>query len=94
MRTSIDIDQVLLAEAMAAAGTTTKKATVEEALRRLVRQGRQRSAIMDMARLGWNGDLDASREGRTARETESSSSDRARARRLASRSRAIGGEQD
>ena len=36
MRTNIDIDDDLLAQAMAVTGLATKKATVEEALRRLV----------------------------------------------------------
>jgi Arc/MetJ family transcription regulator len=63
MRTNIDVDDALLAEAMAAAGLTTKKATVEEALRVLVRQYRRRRAIGDMAGLGWEGDLDTLREG-------------------------------
>jgi Arc/MetJ family transcription regulator len=67
MRTNIDLDDALLAEAMAATGLPTKKATVEEALRRLVRQHRQRNAIADMAGLGWDGDLDALREGRAPR---------------------------
>ncbi|HEX8666653.1 MAG TPA: type II toxin-antitoxin system VapB family antitoxin [Beijerinckiaceae bacterium] len=65
MRTNIDIDDALLTEAMKAAGLKTKKATVEEALRRLVREHRQKNAIADMAGLGWDGDLDAMREGRT-----------------------------
>jgi Arc/MetJ family transcription regulator len=64
MRTNIDIDDTLLAEAMEASGLKTKKATVEEALRRLVRERRQKNAIADMAGLGWDGDLDAMREGR------------------------------
>jgi len=64
MRTNIDIDDELLAEAMVVAGLSTKKATVEEALRRLVRQYRRREAIREMAGLGWEGDLDAMREGR------------------------------
>ncbi len=64
MRTNIDIDDGLLVEAMAATGLTTKKATVEEALRRLVRQHQQKAAIADMAGLGWKGDLAAMREGR------------------------------
>ena len=66
MRTNIDIEDSLMAEAMAATGLPTKKATVEEALRRLVRQHRQQEAIRDMAGLGWDGDLDAMREGRDA----------------------------
>jgi Arc/MetJ family transcription regulator len=64
MRTNIDIDDELIAEAMAATGLTTKKATVEEALRRLVRRYRRRTALADMEGLGWDGDLDAMREGR------------------------------
>ena len=64
MRTNIDIEDGLIAEAMAATGLPTKKATVEEALRRLVRVHRQQEAIKDMSGLGWDGDLDAMREGR------------------------------
>jgi Arc/MetJ family transcription regulator len=65
MRTIIDIDDALLAQAMEASGFKTKKATVEEALRRLVRQHhRQKNAIADMAGLGWDGDLNEMREGR------------------------------
>ena len=62
MHTNIDIDDDLLTEAMAASGLSTKKATVEEALRRLV-QGYRRRA--DMTGLGWDGDLgrDAGRAG-------------------------------
>jgi len=65
MRTNIDLDDALLAEAMAATGLSTKKATVEEALRRLVQHHRQRKAISDMTGLGWQGDLDTMRQGRT-----------------------------
>jgi Arc/MetJ family transcription regulator len=64
MRTNIDIDDDLLTEAMAATGLPTKKATVEEALRRMVTRHRRRAALADMAGLGWEGDLDAMREGR------------------------------
>ena len=65
MRTNIELDDELLAEAMAATGLPTKKATVEEALRRMVRQYRQKNAISDMAGIGWEGDLDSMRQGRT-----------------------------
>ena len=64
MRTNIDIDDTLLAEAMEATGQTTKKATVEEALRRVLRLHQQKLAADAMAGFGWDGDLDAMREGR------------------------------
>ena len=64
MRTNIDINDDLLAEAMAATGLTTKKAIVEEALRRLVRGQRRRTAWANSAGLGWDCDLAAMREGR------------------------------
>jgi Arc/MetJ family transcription regulator len=64
MRTNIDIDDGLIAEAMEATGLTTKKATVEEALRRVVLHHRRRNAVVDMSGLGWEGDLDEMREGR------------------------------
>ena len=61
MRTTIDIDEELLKEAMAATGLPTKKATVEEALSRLVRRYRQRDAVAKLAGMGWVGDLDEMR---------------------------------
>jgi Arc/MetJ family transcription regulator len=64
MRTNIEIDDELLREAMAATGQTTKRATVEEALRSVVRLRRQRQALKDLKGIGWEGDLDAMREGR------------------------------
>ena len=65
MRTNIEIDDRLLEEAMVAAGLATKKATVEEALRRLVMEHRRRSAVADLAGLGWDGDLYAMRQDRS-----------------------------
>ena len=64
MRTNIELDDKLMAEAMAASGQKTKKATVEEALRALVRRHRQNKAIASLAGVGWDGDLDDMREGR------------------------------
>ncbi|MEQ1618340.1 MAG: type II toxin-antitoxin system VapB family antitoxin [Terricaulis sp.] len=61
MRTNIDIDDDLLDEAMAASGLTTKRATVEEALRQLVLSHRRREAIRNSAGIGWEGDLDEMR---------------------------------
>jgi Arc/MetJ family transcription regulator len=66
MRTNIEIDDDLLKEAMAATGKTTKRATVEEALRRVVRLHRQRRAGDRLAGIGWDGDLDAMRKDWTA----------------------------
>ena len=67
MRTNIDIDDALLSAAMRAAGLSTKKATVEESLRLLVRVHEQAAAVADIKGLGWHGDLDDMRQGRTPR---------------------------
>jgi Arc/MetJ family transcription regulator len=64
MRTNIEIDDVLIAKAMKESGARTKKAAVEEGLRLLIRLAGQRRAVKDMMGLGWEGNLDASREGR------------------------------
>ncbi len=64
MRTNIDIDDELLTQAMAATGLPTEKATVEEGLRLLVRRHEQKAAWAELEGLGWEGDLDAMREGR------------------------------
>ena len=64
MRTNIEIEDELMAEAMVVTGLPTKKAAVEEALRRLVTRHHRRAALADMAGLGWEGDLNAVREGR------------------------------
>jgi len=58
MRTNIDIDDALLKEAMEALGVKTKKAAVEEALRRAVLTDRRRQAIGNLWGIGWDGDLD------------------------------------
>jgi len=67
MRTNIEIDDELLADAMAAAGLTTKRATVEEGLRLLVRLGRQTKALANLKSIGWEGDLNKMRRGRYPR---------------------------
>lgn len=63
MRTNIDIDDKLLAEAMSESGLATKKATVEEALRTLIRLKRQRKAFEEMRGIGWEGNLEEMRLG-------------------------------
>lgn len=67
MRTNIDIDDKLLSQAMAATGLSTKRATVEEGLRLLVRVRKQAKALAELKGLGWVGDLDAMRQGRLPR---------------------------
>lgn len=67
MRTNIDIDDDLLDLAMAATGLSTKKATVEAALRQLVASQRRREALRSCAGIGWDGDLDAMRRDEPAR---------------------------
>ena len=63
-RTNIEIDDELLAQAMEATGATTKKATVEEALRQVVKKHEARKAIVDLRGIGWEGDLDEMRRDR------------------------------
>ncbi len=58
MRTNIEIDDALIEEAMNATGLKTKRATIEEALQRLVANERRRRALDALDGIGWNGDLD------------------------------------
>ncbi len=64
MRTNIDIDDTLMAEAQKAAGYRTKKQTVEEALRLLVRLQHQREVSASFGKYRWRGNLARSRQGR------------------------------
>jgi Arc/MetJ family transcription regulator len=61
MRTNIDIDEKLMDEAMALSGLKTKKAVVEEGLRRLIHLRRQERSIERMWGMGWEGDLEEMR---------------------------------
>lgn len=56
MRTNIDIDDALLAEAMKAGPYTTKKETVEAGLRLLARQAAYREILKWRGKLKWEGD--------------------------------------
>jgi Arc/MetJ family transcription regulator len=64
MRTNIDIDDDLLADAMRLSGLKTKRAVVEEALRRLIALQRQAEIRALRGKLKWEGELDESRLGR------------------------------
>jgi len=66
MRTNIDIDDALLAEAQRLSGQSTKKGAVEEALRLLVRLRRQQMVEKAFGKYPWQGDLGQSRSGRGA----------------------------
>lgn len=64
MRTNIEIDDALMAEAQKLAGTGTKRETVELALRELVGRHRQLGVLKLKGRVHWDGDLARSRAGR------------------------------
>ncbi|MES5097549.1 type II toxin-antitoxin system VapB family antitoxin [Agrobacterium sp. BA1120] len=61
MRTNIELDDALMAEAMGMSGLSTKKAMVQRALEEYVRIRRQRDAIDALSGMGWEGDLDKMR---------------------------------
>lgn len=67
MRTNIEIDDELLSQAMTAAGQSTKRATVEEGLRLLIRVRKQTEALAELQGLGWDGDLNEMRQDRPSR---------------------------
>lgn len=64
MRTNIDIDDKLMAQALRASGKPTKRAVVEDALRLLVRTQRQANIRKWRGKVAWEGDLAASRSSR------------------------------
>jgi Arc/MetJ family transcription regulator len=61
MRTNIEIDDQLMAEAMKASGAKTKREAVEKALTNLVLLSRQAEIRNYFGKLHWEGDLDAMR---------------------------------
>ena len=63
-RTNIEIDDGLMSEAQKASGQATKKGTVEEALRLMIKLRRQKAADAAFGKYRWRGDLDRSRKGR------------------------------
>jgi Arc/MetJ family transcription regulator len=64
MRTNIDIDDELMRQAMAATGTTTKKATVEACLRKLVALKVHEQKVKEVFRLQEIDRKKAEQEGR------------------------------
>jgi Arc/MetJ family transcription regulator len=65
MRTNIEIDDTLMAEAQKLSGHATKRQTVEEALRLMVRLRRQKEVDTAFGKYRWRGNLARSREGRS-----------------------------
>lgn len=61
MRTNIVINDKLMRDALRATGLKTKRETVEEALRTLVRLKKQSELRRFRGKLDWQGDLDAMR---------------------------------
>ena len=61
MRTNIDIDDELMAEALKLTGLKTKKDAVEHGLRILVKLKKQEGIKSYKGKLQWSGDLEAMR---------------------------------
>ena len=66
MRTNIEIDDALMSEAQKASGQATKKRTVEQALRLMIRLRRQQEVNAAFGKYRWRGNLARSRKGRGA----------------------------
>ena len=64
MRTNIDIEDALMAEALRRSGLPTKRAAVEEGLRLLIQTRRQTAIRKLRGKIRWEGDLDAMRTDR------------------------------
>jgi Arc/MetJ family transcription regulator len=67
MRTNIEIDDALMTRALELGGLGTKRATVEEGLRILIRLRQQERVGALFGKIPWGGDLDESRRGRLPR---------------------------
>ncbi|TAN52806.1 MAG: type II toxin-antitoxin system VapB family antitoxin [Methylococcaceae bacterium] len=61
MRTNIEIDDVLIADALRITGAKTKREVVEMGLMTLVRLKKQEAIKAFRGKLAWEGDLDAMR---------------------------------
>lgn len=64
MRTNIDIDDGLMAEALRYSKISTKRAAVEEGLRLLIQTRRQGGLRQLRGKVKWQGDLDTMRTDR------------------------------
>lgn len=64
VRTNIVIDEELMAEAKALAGTSTMRETVDLALRELVRRKQRKQTLDLFGTVDWDGDLAGTRRTR------------------------------
>jgi Arc/MetJ family transcription regulator len=64
VRINIEIDDTLMAEAQKASGQATKKQTVQQALRLMIRLRRQQGVDVAFGKYRWRGNLARSRKGR------------------------------
>jgi len=67
MRTNIEIDDTLMAQAQKACGLATKKQTVEQALHLMIRLRQQRDVNQAFGKYRWRGSLARGRKGRGTR---------------------------
>jgi Arc/MetJ family transcription regulator len=67
MRTNIEIDDALMAEALKVSKLTTKRAAVEEGLKLLIKLNRQGDVRTLFGKIKWEGDLEESRLDRSRR---------------------------
>lgn len=64
MRTNIEIDDRVMKEAQRLLGTSTKRETVDTALRELVARHHRIGVLELPGKVHWEGDLEESRAGR------------------------------
>jgi Arc/MetJ family transcription regulator len=62
MRTTLDLNEILLAEAMKWTGETTKTATVNEALKQVIKSGKRVKLVEFAGKLHLDVDLDITRK--------------------------------
>jgi len=64
MRTNVDLDDLLLAEAMKISGITTKKAVLELVLREYLRKNNMKKILKYRGKNIWEGNLEEMRVAR------------------------------
>jgi Arc/MetJ family transcription regulator len=66
MRTTVEIDEALITEAQCLSGYATKRQTVEQALRLMIKLRRQHEVDAAFGKYRWHGNLARSRKCRVA----------------------------